>query len=221
MRNKNKSNRNAGNPFPSVYQAHPTIKRKIRYVSTATVGTAIVYRNCLLSLIGADSSTASSVAISFLIASIRIKKVEVWQSVSDGSGSFDTVSLVWHSQFGKDVEITATGNPMRPAHFVARPPAMSAASFWSVMGSNETEKIMSIHYGDTSFTLDLTFEYTMADGLASYGTMSTTLAVANIVYFPLDCISVSSTGGTNLLVASNLTTNILTARTAISPQNAQ
>jgi hypothetical protein len=194
--------------------------RKIRYTATGT-GTSIVYRNCLLSLIAADSSTVNSTNAVFLISSIRIQRCKVYMPNSGGTEGFQSTSMVWHSQFGKDTEIQAVGNGVQPACIDSRPPKLSGASFWSLMNQNESEKILSIHVGDSSMIVDIWIEFTLADGICSYGVFGANQAAANILYLPLDSLnSASSAGGSALLAADSLAQAVLTGRTSVSPANA-
>lgn len=223
-RNRSGNNRPTFRGMRSIvpsFNTRPSWTRKFRFNAVST-GTAAIYSNCLLSLIAIDSSTTNSLACTYIISSIRIKSIQVYGYKSDGTNGIVEISLAWAGQFGRDIELNAIGNGVNPAYITSSPPAETSARFWRVSNSNESERLLSIHVGDDATIVDLTVEFTLCDGPASYGTYSVNEAAANVFYCSLDSLNSAGSGvGTGILAPDGVGSINLATRVPVSPASAE
>jgi hypothetical protein len=223
---KKKSGRENGfrgrSMMPMQYKSNPTACRKFRFGTvqgSSTIGVCSVYRNCMLSLIAMDSSTSSLTSVAFLISSIRLMRLKVWDlGDPDNIGQFSNVSVMFFSQTGRNEEYTATGNYVTPAHLSLKPPENSLANNWSLANQLESDLLFQINTTTTNVVVDIEVEYTYDSGALSFGTTGAGLAVATLGYCDLDSLNAAGSGiGTfNLRPIANKRIG-LTSRTGVSP----
>jgi len=232
MQRKNKSNvsKKSGKEnvvkgrslMPKQYKSNPTAVRKFRFATVPTsssIGVCSIYRNCLLSLIAIDSSTTALTSVAFLISSIRLMRLKVWDlGDPDSIGQLSNISVMFFSQTGRNEEFTATGNYVTPAQLSLVPPKHSLASNWSLSNQLESDLLFQINTTTTNVVVDIEVEYTYDSGVISFGTFASTSNVANLTYADLDCLNAagSAAGTQNLRPVANKRI-ILATRTGVSP----
>jgi len=208
--------------MPKQYKSNPTATRKFRFGTTqgsSTVGVCSVYRNCLLSLVALDSSTSSLTSVAFLISSIRLMRLKVWDlGDPDNIGQFSNISVMFFSQTGRNEEYTATGNYVTPARLSLTPPKHSLANNWSLSNQLESDLLFQINTTTTNVVVDIEVEYTYDSGVISFGTTPGALTSATLSYADLDSLNAAGSGaGTQNLRPIANKRIVLATRTGVSP----
>ncbi len=205
------------NTFPTTYKAKPVQVRSFRFEMEN--GTAVVYRQCLLSLLVSQSNSVSSTEASYPIQAIRLRRVKAWTLIDPASAHAD-LTLQFFSDRGPVREWTSVGNNVRPAHLSVVPPPDSLAGYWSQAGSQEGEKLFELQLDETGTSMgivDIEVEYVLAEGSISYGTATT--GTRSLMYAYLDCLNGAGAAGTALCPPYQLATSVVATRTGVSPSS--
>lgn len=180
--------------MPKPYQAQPKQQRRFRYNVSAN-GSATVTRATLLNrMIFQETGSTQN---NRCIKAIRLDRVTIYATGTAASNGFRTINLLWSAT---QTEECAVGNAAFPAKISSVPPANSAASFWSITGTDETEQLFFISnlIGDT---IDIDVTYVLADGFAAFVT-TPSATFDGLVYPWLDALSAGSYNPTLLTTPS-------------------
>jgi len=122
---------------PPQVNATIQITRIQRYESLANNGTLSITRaNVLNHLLMCTLTTTYR----RLLSGYLIKSIQIW-SPSSGVDTTSTVSVEWLSNYGPSKIVSDVSMSVKPAHVHTFPPKNSLSSFWSLTGSNESEKL--------------------------------------------------------------------------------
>lgn len=166
--------------MPKPYQAQPIQVRKFRYNVTAS-GSAAVTRALLLNRMVFQET--GSTQNNRVIKAIRLDRVTVYGTGTAASNGMRAISLAWAAVQG---EITAVGNAAFPPKIRSEPPLHSAASFWSITGTDESELLFTI-FNLTGDVVDIDVSYVLADGFAAFVTTASA-TFDGLVYPYLDAL---------------------------------
>ena len=136
-----RSNASRNTSFPSDIQAQPKFQRVFRFQLDADRTAVAIYRECLLNLLLSTSTTTKAVA---LIEAIRLDRVCMWAPADATSDGFNELSLTWLGPRAPASRTAAMGNSFKPGHISEKPPPDSTIGYWSVHGSNESDKLLQI-----------------------------------------------------------------------------
>jgi hypothetical protein len=175
----------------------------LRFTATnASSSTVITRKNLLCAyLMGYGSSTT----LLRLIAGIKLNRIEIYGSVAS-AGFANTVSVEWLSNYGPSSEISDTStSTSEPAHLVTSPPPQSLASFWSMIGTNESENIFNISCTAGSI-IDVWVDIVLLDGQGNTASTSTTASGTYLYVTYLDGPASAYNGGSGLFPATAVVT---------------
>jgi len=148
----------------------PVLRSTFRFQATAISGDVAIFRRCLLNLITCTDGGLLNTSGQTILDSIKIERVSVWSPLLPGDQALYTsvLGLVWGGPYTPSSKVIDVGNPQHMAHLSARPPAQSAASWWSKEGQNLGELLFTIDASKGSI-LDIDVSYNYGNGLASTG----------------------------------------------------
>jgi hypothetical protein len=113
-----------------------------------------------------------------LIAGIKLNRIEMYGNTSSTPS---TVTVEWLSNYGPSSEISDTStSTASPAHLVSSPPPQSLASFWSMIGINESESLFNVTAG-TGTILDIWCDIVLLDGQGN--TVATTSSASGTYFY--------------------------------------
>jgi len=200
---------------PRPFRSNPTFTRTFRFISGANESkdADLVTVGSLQNLMFIASAAA---AAGSLFASVRLKKVEVWQMA--GSAAFAQIALTWLGDRMPNREISATGTPMVPAHIRARPPRGSFAAMWfggqlAAPALGATNPTLFSLTTPANSVCDVTVEFQMfdTDSFNNQPTVTTAGATAGVLYVnqSLDNTSTTLTAGTKNWTISSAFSSVL------------
>jgi len=173
---KRKGSKGGGSKqFPPMFKSQIEVSRRFRFQVTSQTATTTsnIRRSDLLNLLMVNLAGGTSSAR--LIAGVKVRRVEFWGLSNSASvQNTGTISIEWLSQFGPSREISDTAIPsIRPPYLSATPPIQSAASFWSLTGSNESEVLFTLVATPSGCVIDVFLDIILFDGESSV-TITTT-----------------------------------------------
>jgi hypothetical protein len=215
-RNKNRSNRrgnrrprnvnSSGSRLavrdirPPQISSNPRMRHKFRFAAGSSgAGTYNITNNDILLAAGGIGTSTNS-TITAIFGSFKILAVEAWAMA--GSSSAATVGINWNGSpvFVSNGETSDTSvSPAYPAHFLARPPKESNASFWQT-GSSGT---LFILYIPNDTVIDVLMDLVMTDQLD----VVTVTAVSSVVVGNQYFLALDGAGSNNLIPQSLNTTH--------------
>jgi hypothetical protein len=136
-----------------------------------------------------------------MIAGIKLNRIEMFGNTSSLPSS---VSVEWLSNYGPSSEMSDTStSTASPAHLISSPPPQSLASFWSMIGINESETLFSVTVPNGTI-LDIWCDIVLLDGQGNTVNTTTTAsgtymyvsyldgpAAATPVWLPVSVISIN------------------------------
>jgi hypothetical protein len=139
-RNSIRSTGNNTPRFPTPFKSNQVLQTTLRYTSKALAPLTVTRKTILDSLLIAGYNNGGALnQMTRLCTSVRLKKIRAW-SIQDSY--YSTLTLGWlGGQYGRETEVSATGNNIEPARITTKPPKMSSAAMWSTTGFNETEQL--------------------------------------------------------------------------------
>jgi hypothetical protein len=150
----------------------PQAGYKQRFYESAG-GNRIVTRADMLSRL----VMASSATVGYrLFAAVKLTKVTIF-ATAESAGSVIQNSLQWLSTTGPSQLITETSTSTAfPAIISSRPPKQSLASFWSQVGTNESEQlcIMKLNIGDV---VEIDFQAILQNSYLGFNPAGTAISI--------------------------------------------
>ena len=190
--------------FPTSVKTQPVSQRVLRFVNDGNNTVSVIYRECMLSLMGSSSLATANTLHTPIFHNIRVTKVQIWGSETTTTAlQLSPVILKWVSARGPDTEITDYGTSSHPPHVVSTPPKNSLCGEWSTAGSFESEPLFSISSGIGS-VVDVHVEYVLLDGTAVKFLTTSVTTTRGLYYAPLDCLNgAAAIGNSQYLPSAN------------------
>lgn len=183
-------------PHPPPFPSSPVYTRLVRFIATGAVNTTVSATSVLDLMCMA---TAANAAYRRIFA-FKLSRVELW--APPGTTVPASCSLTWLGSFANlQVHADQSIGASEPAHVRVRPPAATLLADWH-SGSN-TDNLFVIT-GPAGLIIDLLFQFTLMDGLAT--STAVTGAVAGATIGQSYVRALDSTGGTNNMVPQGVVT---------------
>jgi len=130
-----------------------------RYATLGNTGTVSITRAALLNHLLMCTATTT---YGRLLSGYLLKGIKIW-CPSSGSDVTSTISVEWLSNYGPSRIVSDVSMSVKPAFLHSSPPKNSLASFWSLTGSNESEKICVLTLPEQS-VVDVTYSRIFENG---------------------------------------------------------
>lgn len=187
--------------YPPSFQPRIQFTHKFRFKNATAISeaaTTVITKNCVLNLMLAVSTETTTAQAVRLMASFRIKKVEVWVMRDAAMG---LVELRWLGGNSPSKEISAYGTMPHPGYFAAKPGAGSLAGDWQNVSTADLA-LFSITNAENCTVLDLTLDLILADSFENSAEAQTEVtltaaAASGLWSCGLDNITLGGTGVAN------------------------
>jgi hypothetical protein len=151
----------------------PQAQYRMRFYE-GTGGTRVITRADMLSrlVMAAGATTAYR-----LFSAVKLTKLSIF-ATAEAQGSIVRNSLQWLSTSGPSQLITETSTSQAyPAVILSSPPKQSLASFWSQVGTNESEQlfIVSLNVGDV---IEVAFQAVLQNSAVGFNPAGTVITIA-------------------------------------------
>jgi hypothetical protein len=174
---------------PSQLMVSPQAAYKMRFYESAG-GNRIVTRADMLNRL----VMASSGSVGYrLFSAVKLNKLTIF-ATTDAPGSVINSSLQWLSTSGPSQLITETSTSAAyPSVIVSRPPKQSLASFWSQVGTNESEQllIMKLNGGDM---VEVEFQAVLQNSYLGFNPAGTAITITSGVAATIGAPSLDHSG---------------------------
>jgi hypothetical protein len=180
---KSKKPQSRANRFPPSRVLKPVQSRVLRFSTSNLVDNVPIDRNCLLKLL--YTTDLSGTRGKTLYSGVRLKRVQMWATPTEGSTTMVSCSVEWQSSRGPTTLISDSGNATVPAHVDSKPPKDSDASYWSQVSSSTTIRNEILFYITCPIhtIVDITICYVEGNGTQA-GPPSESIAINTVVGGP-------------------------------------
>jgi hypothetical protein len=176
---------------PSPLMVSPQAGYKQRFYESAGGNRIITRADMLSRLVMASSATVGY----RLFSAVKLNKVTIF-GANDAPGSVIQNSLQWLSTSGPSQLITETSTSSAyPSVLATRPPKASLASFWSQVGTNESEQlcIMKLNIGDV---VEVDFQAVLQNSYLGFNPAGTAITISSGTAATIGAPSLDHSGST-------------------------